>query len=156
MKSSDVEIHGKDCTVAAAGALEHSAALIHPNLGVPSRVAIKGRKAIIPAAKIVPSLSTPVEVSLSYKDSIGVSPQLDVMQIGLSNAPTCGYQLARMMLLRGRHELCLRRLEQKFTAGTGHASGTATSTRGYSKVRSYSGGGLYNPGYPVDRILSQL
>ena len=79
--------YGKAVIVGMAGEREHGAALLHPQLGAPLRVAVDGGKAIIPSAKKMGGPGTIIDVPLHYKDAMKVRSHFDAMEVRIPDAP---------------------------------------------------------------------
>ena len=87
IEASQVESYGKAAIVGEAGELEHAAAILHPKLGKPFRDAVGGGKAIIPSAKKMGGMGTPIDVPLHYKDAAFVRTHYDAMEVRITDAP---------------------------------------------------------------------
>lgn len=83
----DVQSYGKGAIVGAGGELEHAAAILHPRLGKPFREQVGGGKAIIPSAKKLGGIGTPLDVPVHYKDAAFVRTHYDAMEVRLADAP---------------------------------------------------------------------
>src|SRR3990167_8155688 len=81
------ESYGKAAIVGEAGEYEHAAALLHPKLGAPLRVAVGGGKAIIPSAKKLGGPGTAIDVPLHFKDAAFVRTHYDGMEVRVHDAP---------------------------------------------------------------------
>lgn len=79
--------YGKAAIVGMSGEREHAAALMHPRLGAPLRVAVGGGKAIIPSSKKVGGAGTAIDVSLHHKDAMKVRSHFDAMEVRIPDAP---------------------------------------------------------------------
>ena len=79
--------YGKAAIVGMNGEREHAAALMHPKLGAPLRVAVSGGKAIIPSAKKVGGPGTMIDVPLHHKDAMKVRSHFDAMEVRIPDAP---------------------------------------------------------------------
>lgn len=79
--------YGKAAIVGMNGEREHAAALMHPKLGAPLRVAVSGGKAIIPSTKKIGGPGTMIDVSLHHKDAMKVRSHFDAMEVRISDAP---------------------------------------------------------------------
>lgn len=84
---SQVESYGKAAIVGELGELEHAGAILHPKLGKPFRDAVGGGKAIIPSAKKMGGMGTPIDVPLHYKDAAFVRTHYDAMEVRIADAP---------------------------------------------------------------------
>lgn len=82
-----VHSYGKAAVIGERGEYEHAAAILHPTLGAPFRVAVGGGKAIIPSAKKQGGPGTAIDVPLHYKDEAFVRTHFDAMEVRLVDAP---------------------------------------------------------------------
>ena len=80
-------VYGKAAIVGVNGDQEHGAALIHPKLGAPMRVAVGGGEAIICANVKVASAGACIDVPLAHKDNIWAFDYLDTMTVMVADAP---------------------------------------------------------------------
>ena len=83
----DAHSYGKAAIVGEAGELEHAAAILHPKLGAPLRVAVEKGAALVPSSKKIGGLGTAIDVPLGHKDAAYVRSHYNVMEIGLQDAP---------------------------------------------------------------------
>lgn len=83
----DAESYGKAAIVGEAGELEHAAAILHPKLGAPLRVAVGKGAALVPSAKKRGGLGTAIDVPLGHKDAAFVRSHFDAMEARVSDAP---------------------------------------------------------------------
>ena len=81
------ESYGKAAIVGMDGEREHAAALLHPKLGAPLRVAVNGGKAIIPSAKKMGGPGTSIDIPLHFKDAMMVRSHFDAMELRIVDAP---------------------------------------------------------------------
>jgi hypothetical protein len=81
------ESYGKAAIVGAAGELEHAAAILHPRLGKPLREAVEKGAALVPSAKKMGGLGTPIDVPLGHKDAAFVRSHFDAIEVRLPDAP---------------------------------------------------------------------
>ena len=81
------ESYGKGAIAGLNGELEHAAAILHPKLGKPFRDALGGGKAIIPSAKKMGGVGTPLDVPLHFKNAAFVRTHFDAMEIRVLDAP---------------------------------------------------------------------
>ncbi len=81
------ESYGKAAIVGEQGEREHAAAILHPKLGAPFRAALAGGKAIIPSAKKMGGMGTPIDVPVHYKDAAFVRSHFDAMTVWVDDAP---------------------------------------------------------------------
>ena len=79
--------YGKAAIVGEDGELEHAAALLHPKLGAPLRVAVGGGAALVPSAKKRGGMGTPIDVPLGHKDAAFVRSHFDAMEVRVADAP---------------------------------------------------------------------
>jgi hypothetical protein len=81
------ESYGKAAIVGADGELEHAAAILHPRLGKPLREAVEKGAALVPSAKKMGGLGTPIDVPLGHKDAAYVRSHFDAIEARLPDAP---------------------------------------------------------------------
>ena len=81
------ESYGKAAIVGADGELEHAAAILHPRLGKPLREAVEKGAALVPSAKKMGGLGTPIDVPLGHKDAAFVRSHFDAIEVRLPDAP---------------------------------------------------------------------
>ncbi|MBV7544274.1 amino acid synthesis family protein [Acidovorax sp. sic0104] len=79
--------YGKAAIVGEAGELEHAAAILHPKLGAPLRVAVEKGAALVPSSKKIGSLGTAIDVPLGHKDAAYVRSHFDAMEARVADAP---------------------------------------------------------------------
>ena len=79
--------YGKAAIVGEAGELEHAAAILHPKLGAPLRVAVEKGAALVPSAKKRGGLGTAIDVPLGHKDAAFVRSHFDAMEARVADAP---------------------------------------------------------------------
>jgi hypothetical protein len=79
--------YGKAAIVGEAGELEHAAAILHPKLGAPLRVAVEKGAALVPSAKKVGTLGTAIDVPLGHKDAAFVRSHFDAVEARIADAP---------------------------------------------------------------------
>ncbi len=79
--------YGKAAIVGEAGELEHAAAILHPKLGAPLRVAVENGAALVPSSKKRGGLGTAIDVPLGHKDAAFVRSHFDAMEARVSDAP---------------------------------------------------------------------
>lgn len=84
---SRAESYGKAAIVGEAGELEHAAAMLHPKLGTPIRAALGKGAALIPSAKKIGGLGTPIDVPLGHKDAAYVRSHFDAIEVRVPDAP---------------------------------------------------------------------
>lgn len=90
IKPAQAESYGKAAIVGEGGELEHAAAILHPRLGKPLRVAVEKGAALVPSAKKMGGPGTPIDVPLGHKDAAFVRSHFDAMEIRISDAPRAG------------------------------------------------------------------
>lgn len=81
------ESYGKAAVVGEAGELEHAAAILHPKLGAPLRVAVEKGAALVPSAKKMGGMGTAIDVPLGHKDAAFVRSHFDAIEARVSDAP---------------------------------------------------------------------
>ncbi|CAN5537733.1 amino acid synthesis family protein [soil metagenome] len=86
----EVQSYGKAAIVGESGELEHAAAILHPKLGTPLRVAVEKGAALVPSAKKRGTLGTAIDVPLGHKDAAFVRSHFDAMEARVSDAPRAG------------------------------------------------------------------
>jgi len=79
--------YGKAAIVGEAGELEHAAAILHPKLGAPQRVAVEKGAALVPSSKKMGGLGTAIDVPLGHKDAAYVRSHFDAMEARVADAP---------------------------------------------------------------------
>lgn len=84
---SQIESYGKAAIVGEAGELEHAAAILHPRLGKPLREAVEKGAALVPSAKKMGTMGTPIDVPLGHKDAAFVRSHFDAVEVRLADAP---------------------------------------------------------------------
>src|SRR5258706_4388610 len=82
-----VEGYGKAAIVGEKGEWEHAAAILHPRLGKPLRVAVEKGAALVPSAKKMGGLGAAVDVPLGHKDAAFVRSHFDAIEIRIPDAP---------------------------------------------------------------------
>ena len=81
------ESYGKAAMVGENGELEHAAAILHPRLGKPLRVAVEKGAALVPSSKKMGSMGQPLDVPLGHKDAAYVRSHFDGMEVRINDAP---------------------------------------------------------------------
>ena len=81
------ESYGKAAIVGEAGELEHAAAILHPKLGAPLRLAVEKGAALVPSSKKRGGLGTAIDVPLGHKDAAFVRSHFDAMEARVADAP---------------------------------------------------------------------
>ncbi len=79
--------YGKAAIVGEAGELEHAAAILHPKLGAPLRMAVEKGAALVPSAKKRGTLGTSIDVPLGHKDAAFVRSHFDAVEARVADAP---------------------------------------------------------------------
>lgn len=79
--------YGKAAIVGEAGELEHAAAILHPKLGAPLRVAVEKGAALVPSSKKRGGMGTAIDVPLGHKDAAFVRSHFDAMEARVADAP---------------------------------------------------------------------
>ena len=79
--------YGKAAIVGEAGELEHAAAILHPKLGAPLRLAVEKGAALVPSSKKRGGLGTAIDVPLGHKDGAFVRSHFDAMEARIADAP---------------------------------------------------------------------
>jgi len=87
IKAGDAHSFGKAAIVGEGGELEHAAALMHPKLGAGLREAVKKGAALIPSAKKMGGIGTPIDVPLGHKDAARVRSHFDAIEARVADAP---------------------------------------------------------------------
>jgi len=87
IEPGQVQSYGKAAIVGEAGELEHAAAILHPKLGAPLRVAVEKGAALVPSAKKRGGLGTAIDVPLGHKDAAFVRSHFDAMEARVADAP---------------------------------------------------------------------
>ena len=90
IEPGDVQSYGKAAIVGESGELEHAAAILHPKLGAPLRVAVEKGAALVPSAKKRGTLGTAIDVPLGHKDAAFVRSHFDAIEARVSDAPRAG------------------------------------------------------------------
>ena len=83
----DAQSYGKAAIVGEAGELEHAAAILHPKLGAPLRLAVEKGAALVPSSKKRGGLGTAIDVPLGHKDAAFVRSHFDAMEARVADAP---------------------------------------------------------------------
>ena len=84
---AQAESYGKAARVGENGELEHAAAILHPKLGAPLRVAVEKGAALVPSSKKMGSPGQVLDIPLGHKDAAYVRSHFDAMEVQLSDAP---------------------------------------------------------------------
>jgi hypothetical protein len=84
---AEVQSYGKAAIVGEDGELEHAAAILHPKLGSPLRLAVEKGAALVPSAKKRGGMGAAIDVPLGHKDAAYVRSHFDAMEIRVPDAP---------------------------------------------------------------------
>ena len=84
------ESYGKAAMVGEGGELEHAAAILHPKLGAPLRVAVEKGAALVPSSKKMGGPGQVLDVPLGHKDAAYVRSHFDGIEVRLNDAPRAG------------------------------------------------------------------
>jgi hypothetical protein len=87
IEPADAQSYGKAAIVGEDGELEHAAAILHPKLGAPVRLAVEGGAALIPSTAKRGGMGTGIDVPLGHKDAAYVRSHFDAMEIRVPDAP---------------------------------------------------------------------
>ena len=87
IKPGQAQSYGKAAVVGEAGELEHAAAVLHPKLGAPLRIAVEKGAALVPSAKKRGGMGTPIDVPLGHKDAAFVRSHFDAVEARITDAP---------------------------------------------------------------------
>lgn len=87
IKPGEAQSYGKAAIVGEGGELEHAAAILHPKLGAPLRLAVEKGAALVPSSKKQGTLGTAIDVPLGHKDAAFVRSHFDAMEARVSDAP---------------------------------------------------------------------
>ena len=82
--------YGKAAIVGDGGELEHAAAILHPKLGAPLRLAVHKGAALVPSAKKMGGIGAAIDVPLGHKDAAYVRSHFDAVEARVSDAPRAG------------------------------------------------------------------
>ncbi|MGN7932697.1 amino acid synthesis family protein [Sphingopyxis sp. J-6] len=83
----EAESYGKAAIVGERGELEHAAAILHPKLGAPLRVAVENGAALVPSAKKIGGLGTAIDIPLGHKNAAYVRSHFDAIEARIADAP---------------------------------------------------------------------
>jgi hypothetical protein len=87
IEPAQAESYGKAAIVGENGELEHAAAILHPKLGAPLRLAVEKGAALVPSAKKRGGMGAAIDVPLGHKDAAFVRSHFDAMEIRVPDAP---------------------------------------------------------------------
>ena len=98
IEGGKAESYGKAAIVGEGGELEHAAAILHPKMGKPVREVLVKGAALIPSAKKLGGMGTPIDVPLGHKDAAFVRSHFDGMEVRLADAPRAGEILVAIVV----------------------------------------------------------
>jgi hypothetical protein len=84
---AQAQSYGKAAMVGERGELEHAAAILHPKLGAPLRVAVEKGAALVPSSKKMGGPGQALDVPLGHKDAAYVRSHFDGIEVRLNDAP---------------------------------------------------------------------
>jgi len=84
---AQAESYGKAAMVGEAGELEHAAAILHPKLGGPLRLAVEKGAALVASSKKIGGPGQVLDVPLGHKDAAFVRSHFDAIEVRLNDAP---------------------------------------------------------------------
>ena len=84
---AQAQSYGKAAMVGEAGELEHAAAILHPKLGAPLRLAVEKGAALVPSSKKMGGPGQVLDVPLGHKDAAYVRSHFDGIEVRLNDAP---------------------------------------------------------------------
>lgn len=87
IKPEAAESYGKAAMVGENGELEHAAALLHPKMGAPLRVAVEKGAALVPSSKKRGGMGQDLDIPLGHKDAAYVRSHFDGIEIRINDAP---------------------------------------------------------------------
>ena len=87
IKPGEAQSYGKAALVGEAGELEHAAAILHPKLGAPLRVAVEKGAALVPSSKKMGAMGATIDVPLGHKDAAYVRSHFDAIEARVTDAP---------------------------------------------------------------------
>ncbi len=99
------ESYGKAAIVGEAGELEHAAAILHPKLGAPLRLAVEKGAALVPSSKKIGGLGTAIDVPLGHKDAAYVRSHFDAMEARVADAPRANEIVVAVVVTAGGRPL---------------------------------------------------
>lgn len=82
-----VESYGKAALVGVDGELEHAAAILHPKLGTPLRIAVEKGAALVPSSTKRGGPGKTLDIPLGHKDAAYVRSHFDGMEVWVNDAP---------------------------------------------------------------------
>jgi hypothetical protein len=105
IEPGQAQSYGKAAIVGESGELEHAAAILHPKLGAPLRVAVEKGAALVPSAKKRGTLGTAIDVPLGHKDAAFVRSHFDAIEARVADAPRANEILVCLALTTGGRPL---------------------------------------------------
>lgn len=87
IEPSQAQSYGKAAMVGENGELEHAAAILHPRLGKPLRVAVEKGAALVASSKKMGSMGQVLDVPLGHKEAAYVRSHFDGMEVRINDAP---------------------------------------------------------------------
>ena len=105
IEPGQAQSYGKAAIVGEAGELEHAAAILHPKLGAPLRVAVEKGAALVPSSKKRGTLGTAIDVPLGHKDAAFVRSHFDAIEARVPDAPRANEILVCLALTDGGRPL---------------------------------------------------
>ena len=84
---AQAQSYGKAAIVGEAGEIEHAAAILHPKLGAPLRVAVEKGAALVPSSKKMGGMGATIDVPLGHKDAAYVRSHFDALEARVTDAP---------------------------------------------------------------------
>jgi hypothetical protein len=84
---AEAQSYGKSAMVGENGELEHAAAILHPKLGAPLRIAVEKGAALVASSKKMGSPGQVLDVPLGHKDAAYVRSHFDGIEVRLNDAP---------------------------------------------------------------------
>ncbi|BEP94599.1 amino acid synthesis family protein [Acidovorax sp. sif1233] len=105
IEPGQAQSYGKAAIVGEAGELEHAAAILHPKLGAPLRVAVEKGAALVPSSKKIGGLGTAIDVPLGHKDAAYVRSHFDAMEARVADAPRANEIVVAVVVTDGGRPL---------------------------------------------------
>ena len=105
IRPGEAESYGKAAIVGEDGELEHAAAILHPRLGGPLRVAVEKGAALVPSAKKRGGPGAPIDVPLGHKDAAYVRSHFDAIEVRVPDAPRAGEIMVAVAIAVGGRPL---------------------------------------------------
>jgi hypothetical protein len=97
--------YGKAAIVGERGELEHAAAILHPKLGAPLRVAVEKGAALVPSSKKLGTVGSAIDVPLGHKDAAYVRSHFDAMEARVADAPRADEIVVAVVVTTGGRPL---------------------------------------------------